>query len=106
MQNDFVVYCIDIITPLDLPTVFRQLNTNSSQWNAIGRALGVSKDFRDGLEMEKRSNEDKLEDVLNKWIESQCSDVTWDHLIKVLEEDLENKALADKVRQYLDKKRS
>ena len=66
----------------------------------------MSNDYREGLEMEKRSNEDKLEKVLNKWIESQCSDVTWDHLIKVLEEDLENKAPADKIRQHLDKMKS
>ena len=32
----------------------------------------------------QKSDEDKLEAVLHKWIESQCSEVSWDNLIQVL----------------------
>ena len=50
-----------------------------------------------------RTDEQKLEAVLEKWIQSRCSEVSWDHLIKVLETDLEFRQLADDVKQYLEK---
>ena len=33
-----------------------------------------------------RTNNNKLEAVLNNWIETQCSEVSWDNLIQVLTE--------------------
>ncbi len=78
----------------------------SCEWNAIGRALGLSNTIRKSLTKTglQQTDEDKLEEVLDKWIESQCSDVTWDHLIHVLEERLKNRQLADDVKQYLKAK--
>ena len=45
-------------------------------------------DFRQGLLQQgvMTSNEDKLEAVLNNWIETHCSEVSWDNLIQVLTE--------------------
>ena len=45
-------------------------------------------DFRQGLLQQgvMTSNEDKLEAVLNYWIETHCSEVSWDNLIQVLTE--------------------
>ena len=44
--------------------------------------------FRQGILKEgmMTSNEDKLEAVLNNWIETHCSEVSWDNLIQVLTE--------------------
>ena len=44
--------------------------------------------FREGLLRAgvQRSDDNKLETVLNKWIETHCSEVSWDNLIKVLTE--------------------
>ena len=46
------------------------------------------------------SAQHKLEAVLNKWIESQCSEVSWNHLIQVLI-DMELVDVAEEVRRYL-----
>ena len=45
-------------------------------------------DFRQGLLQQgvMTSNKDKLEAVLNNWIETHCSEVSWDNLIQVLNE--------------------
>ena len=44
--------------------------------------------FREGLLRDRVSstNDNKLEAVLNKWIETRCSEVSWDNLIQVLTE--------------------
>ena len=39
--------------------------------------------LRDGI---LRTDDNKLEAVLNKWIETHCSEVSWDNLIQVLTE--------------------
>ena len=45
-------------------------------------------DFRQGLLQQgvMTSDEDKLEAVLNNWIETCCSEVSWDNLTQVLTE--------------------
>ena len=57
---------------------------------------------REGL---ARTDEDKLEKVLDKWIDSRCSEVTWDHLIHVLEVQLQNCQLAEDVKRHRDRQR-
>ena len=44
--------------------------------------------FREGLLIDGglRTNDNKLEAVLNNWIETHCSEVSWDNLIQVLTE--------------------
>ena len=48
----------------------------------------------------QKSDEDKLEAVLHKWIVSRCSEVSWDNLIQVLME-VELIDTAKEVRSYL-----
>ena len=54
----------------------------------IGLHLGVDFGFREGLLRDGglRTNDGKLEVVLNSWIETHCSEVSWDNLIQVLTE--------------------
>ena len=61
-------------------------------------------DFRQGLLQQgvMTSNKDKLEAVLNNWIETCCSEVSWDNLIRVLTE-LEFIDIARDVRRFLQR---
>lgn len=83
----------------DLRPMLREL---SSMWKDIGAELGVPKDVLDGLrgKGEARSDSEKLEDVLSDWIDSQCSDVTWQKIIDVLKKLRKNKQ-AGKMTAYL-----
>ena len=55
----------------------------AARWEDIGRILRVPLNYRDQLRMEgvQTSPETKLERTLIKWVESQCSPVTWSNLI-------------------------
>ena len=57
----------------------------SSRWNDIGRALKVSFNHREQLKNEVSPDNDKLESVLQKWIETESVPVTWSSLIQALE---------------------
>ena len=82
--------------------MFPLLRCKSYDWNKIGECLGVEFGFREGLVREgvQRTNENKLEAVLNQWISSHCSDVSWDNLIETLTE-LSFIDLARDVKSYL-----
>ena len=60
--------------------------------------------FREGLLRDGglRTNDNKLEAVLNNWIETHCSEVSWDNLIQVLTE-LEFIDIARDVRSFLQR---
>ena len=62
--------------------------------------------FREGLLRDgvQRTNDNKLEAVLNNWIETHCSEVSWDNLIQVLTE-LEFIDMARDVRSFLQRKK-
>ena len=64
------------------------LVAKSNEWNSIGSCLGVGLNFREGLLRDGglRTNDNKLEAVLNNWIETHCSEVSLDNLIEVLTE--------------------
>ena len=66
--------------------VFELLNDQMSCWDDIGRKLGVSYGDRQILLAEglMTSPAHKLEAVIMKWVESECSDVTWSKVIEVL----------------------
>ncbi len=77
------------------------LNVISNDWGNIAQHLGVPFGFREGLRLDYgRNNNEKLAAVINKWDESQCSDVTWDRLIDVLGKAGLQKT-ADEVKKYL-----
>ncbi len=81
--------------------MYHHLKPVSAKWDEIGRELCVSLDFRSGLE-QGMTPEKKLEMILNKWIESQCSTVTWESLIKVLTEKLQLVTLAQQIKTELE----
>ena len=58
----------------------------SHDWHVIGGHLGVEFGFCESLQRDgvQRTNDNKLETVLNNWIETHCSEVSWDNLIQVM----------------------
>ena len=76
------------------------LKLKSYKWQDIGRGLKVDFGKRTGFGQDvTRNNEDKLEVVLNEWIQSQCSEVSYNHLIEVLQE-LSLNDVAEKVKSF------
>ena len=63
--------------------------------------------FREGLLRDGglRTNDNKLEAVLNNWIETHCSEVSWDNLIQVLTE-LELIDIVRDVKRFIKKDQS
>ena len=81
--------------------MYRQLRGDSTEWNAIGRELGVSHNDREKLRKRiELSDDDRLEMVLIKWKKSECTDVSWDTIIDMLK-DLKLNNVAREVTQYL-----
>ncbi len=80
--------------------VFRHLKPISANWDDIGRELCVPLNFRIGLEQD--TPEKKLEIILDKWINSKCSNVTWEALIKVLTEKLQLTGIAQRIKTELE----
>ena len=87
-----------------LRDVYCLLKPKSYDWHVIGGHLGVEFGFREGLLRDGglRTNDNKLEAVLNNWIETHCSEVSWDNLIQVLTE-LEFIDIARDVRSFLQR---
>ena len=89
ITNSIIICLSDPIILSQAPhpnDVFNLFKGKAYQWNDIGREFGVPFGYREELTMEGvMSNADsKLEKVVWKWVESECSDVTWNTVIKVL----------------------
>lgn len=82
--------------------VFRLLKSKAYKWYAIGRELQVPYPFREGLKREGvvNTDEEKLEKVIVKWMESECLEVSWDSLIRVLKM-LDFAEMVRNVKRYL-----
>ena len=71
-----------------LSDIYKLTESHSAKWNNIGRKLEVSYNFRKELSKNNNlTNEDRLEEILQKWIESDSEDAqaTWSFLIEALE---------------------
>ena len=97
----FVIGTVQKCKP-DLEDVLNLLKRRSCKWYEIGVGLKVDNGFCQCQLKESimTSDLEKLKAVLNKWIESECSEVSWNHLIQVLI-DIELVDVAKKVRSYL-----
>ena len=86
----------------ELDDVLYLMDKLSSQWHDIGGKLRVPIGERNSLLKEARiSDVGKLEEVLNKWITSQTSDVTWKKILDMLVA-FEKKTIASEVTSFLD----
>ena len=64
--------------------VFHLTKEYSNSWNELGRELGIGFNFREGLHTKYRSNSERLEAVLYRWISSESCPVTWSSLMNKL----------------------
>ena len=69
----------------NLYDAFQLTKPHSIHWNALGRELKVDFNFREQEQQKSKGNDDRLEAVLNKWIESVSVPVTWSSLINALQ---------------------
>ena len=60
------------------------VSDHSVRWNDLGRKLKVDYNYRMQLKKSSDSDEDKLEAILNNWIEAETVPVTWASLIEAL----------------------
>ena len=87
----------------ELDDVFPLMTKLSSLWHDIGGRLRVPLDERQSLlQVNDLSNDGKLEKMLDIWISSQTSDVTWKTIIDMLM-GFEKRNIASEVAKYLDK---
>ena len=73
----------------------------ASKWSEIGTALNVRPDVIAGLNGTP-SNVSKLSTILQKWLDTLSSLITWRNVIDMLEgEVVNNRDAADQVRDFL-----
>ena len=75
-------------------------------WKEIGLALKVHDNILEGLQRqgEAKSNVLKLNEVIDSWITTESSPVTWDTLITAIEGPfVQNVKKANDIREYLNK---
>ena len=81
--------------------VFDLIKCHSDRWDEFGIELRVSLETRDSLRHDVTlGNRSRLDRVVMKWIQSQCSPVTWENIIRTLV-SMDLKVTAGKVQDYL-----
>ena len=86
-----------------LKDAYDLIESHSAKWNELGRKLNVSHDFRRTLRNDpKLSDEDRLEEILQKWIESDSEDApaTWSFLIEALK-GIELRSVITDIEEFL-----
>ena len=75
-----------------------------ASWRSIGNGLRVSDNDLKSMDQSNKSDQDKLDHVLQRWIDKD-SGVTWKMIIDVVRGPLiQNNALAKTIFQYLKQK--
>lgn len=67
-----------------MDSVFGLMKCHSARWGEFARQLGLSYNDRKLLYNEPIQADQRLEKVIDKWIQSMCSPVTWDKLTDVM----------------------
>ena len=74
----------------------------SDMWYQIGTALRISSKYLRGLLHREQDNTVKLSQVINTWLNTHPSSITWKTLIAAIEGNIvNNKAMGIKIRQRL-----
>ena len=74
----------------------------SHQWYVIGMALKVSDDDLEDLQTSSQDKKVKLNKVINTWLTSQPSPITWETVISAIEgKFVNNLAKANEIRDHL-----
>ena len=98
--------------PLDISAVLekrpmtidlqRLLKPISYQWIEIGESLNIPYDVLKRSQSFPSPDVNKLSEMLQIWIDMQCSPVTWQTIIDVVSSPpIKNKALVDEIHRFL-----
>ena len=98
-----------IVLTVESPTrreVLMQLANIDALWRSIGDGLGVSNNVLKGLAESSMSNQTRLGEVVQKWLDmngqGEGTSVTWITILDVVKGPLvQNKAHAMKIYEYL-----
>ena len=74
----------------------------SNKWQEIGIALNIEQNVLDGLSSGLADNV-KLAKVIENWMNTQSSPVTWETVISAIEGFVNNKSKADELRHHIGK---
>ena len=82
--------------------LLRLLKPISYQWIEIGESLGIPYYVLKGLQSFPSPDDNKLNEMLQEWIDSKYTPVTWQTIIDVVSNPpVENKALAYEICRFL-----
>lgn len=77
----------------ELIDVLNNLALYENSWKNMGRSLNVKEGFLEGLlESHGMSDLERLARILQSWIDTRCSKVSWNHIKIVLESPAVGKA--------------
>ena len=68
-------------------------------WRELGDLLGVDSGKINSLSISLHTDLAKMSDVLQSWLDSEPTPVTWNNIINMIEGPLQNKTLADEICQ-------
>ena len=89
-------------TKSELLELFRLLIGISDKWYDIGLSLQVLHNVLDEIKQSEDNDETKLVKVTNIWRDTKSSSNTWETMITAVESPvINNKVIADEIRQYL-----
>lgn len=82
--------------------LLNQLAGVAARWRDIGEGLGVNDGDIESLQQSNQRDVNKLSSVLQKWMDTLCSDVSWRKILEVLDSPLvQKKNVADDIRKFL-----
>ena len=88
----------------DKDELLKLLADINNKWREIGLSLKVANNVLKGLTIQNMTNFLKLDEVLQSWIETESSPVTWDTMITAIEGPfVNNMQKAKDIREYLTK---
>ena len=82
--------------------VVNLLKPNAYEWDNIGLGLSVPFGYREELRRQgvMSTSTTKLDSVIHEWMETECSEVTWNTIFKVLK-GLKYVEIASDVEKFL-----
>ena len=102
--NNWYMYLYYTANKPEKHVLMRLLFPVSNKWLEIGDLLGVDSDKIDALYTSNVSNQVKMSNMLQSWLDNEPTPATWDNIIDILEGPLQKKSLATAIYQFLGKK--
>ena len=101
----YILYVIIIIeSKPEKLQLMRLLSPIAYKWKEIGEALEVKHGALMSLHMSHFSDEQKLSNVLQLWIDGQPTNVKWSNIIRAVESPpVDNLSTAENIRCFLSK---